>query len=340
MEELSQTQLNHLNATLFWEQNRDQIRQSIFPQQHFVDLRHELHTEFHSESPYIYDQLRRLLPFGVTLTAAQKTLFTNPVGTNGFRQAYRQQLLIWYLHRVPNTAGEPITQLSIFYHSDQFWFGHVLPNRAWISHRLLSGTPIYFVQQFVINHSYLEIVFGELRLVTNRPEILPFLDEGNTAWTIVHAPGDIIRFTYTQDSWETINHFPSNQLVDPPQPYFLPLTAPPPGFQAVPELYLNYYTSLYDSVADRRPTFDPRQALLNDSDFDTTDTDSVPLDLEPVAPQPISGWEQLDNRPPNQSQCCFCEKELCSCGHRPNTPPTPSHITLWTPGDKHLPWRD
>ena len=84
MEELSQTQLNHLNATLLWEQIREQIRQSIFPQQHFVDLRHELHTEFHSESPYIYDQLRRLLPFGVTLTAAQKTLFTNPVGTNRF----------------------------------------------------------------------------------------------------------------------------------------------------------------------------------------------------------------------------------------------------------------
>ena len=213
---------------------------------------------------------------------------SNRVCKEGFlsccQHDFHQQLLIWYLHRTPETLGQPITQISVFYQSDQFWFGHVLSNHAWISHHLLTGTPIYFVQQFIINHFYLEIIFRELCLITNCPKILPFLDKGNTTWTIIHTPGDIIRFTYAQDSWETINHFPTNQLVDPPQPYFLPPMAPLLGFQAMSEHHLNYYTSLYDSVADRWPTFDPQQALFNDSNFDTTDTDSTASNLEPVAP--------------------------------------------------------
>jgi hypothetical protein len=34
---------------------------------------------------------------------------------------------------------------------------------------------------------------------------------------------------------------------------------------------------------------------------------------------------------------CWCGIDLCTCGHRPATPPTPPYITLWTPSAHYLP---
>jgi hypothetical protein len=36
---------------------------------------------------------------------------------------------------------------------------------------------------------------------------------------------------------------------------------------------------------------------------------------------------------------CWCE-ELCTCNFRPQTPPTPPSVVLWTPGAHYLPTRD
>ena len=333
-EELNQTQLNHLHAAIHFEHNRERILQTVLPLSLFKDLREERHTEFHSESPFIHKDLRRLLPFGTTITSNDNEILVNL--TAPFRVATRQQLLAWYLHRTPDTPGQPVTQLSIYYEADQFWFGHVLPNRARITQRLLTHNPVHFLQRFLLNHTHLELEIAELRLITNRPEILPFLDEGNVAWTIVHTPGITHKFTFHTNAWETTDHFPSSQLVDPPIPYFLPPTTPSPGFQAVPELQINYYTAFLDHASHSR------QILLHDSDLESdtdADTNTTLPALEEVDQTP-SGWEPTDNRPAHQSQRCFCAQELCRCGYRPNTPPTPPHITLWTPGDKHLPWRN
>ena len=152
----------------------------------------------------------------------------------------------------------------------------------------MTHNPVHFLQRFHLNHSHLELEIAELRLITNRPEILPFLDEGNVAWTIVHTPGVIHKYTFHTNAWEITDHFPSSQLVDPPIPYFLPPTTPSPGFQAVPELHINYYTSFLDHASNSR------QILLQDSDLESTDTDTTLPELKsptrhpPVGNKPIT----------------------------------------------------
>jgi hypothetical protein len=341
-DELSQTQLNHLNATALFEPHCRSIIDEFFPPHWLIDLRQERHTEFHCENPYLFDNLRCLLPFGVTLSRHQHDLLTDRRRTAAFLQGVRRQLLYWYLARAyVGPLREPITQLTLYYEADQFWFNHVLNDRTWIFSRLLSNNPVFFLQRFTLTHSFIELEVGELRLTTNRPELHPFLAEGNTAYTIVHVAGTTYHLDLLNPVWEVTAPFSTSRLVDPPEPYFLPPESPAPDFHARPQQRINYYTELYDHASGREPVIDDRRDSDLDSDI-TTDTDTTAPNLVPptqVVTNPVTGWEQTDNRPPHQSQRCWCNKELCNCGNRPNTPPTPPHITLWTPGDKHLPGR-
>jgi hypothetical protein len=37
---------------------------------------------------------------------------------------------------------------------------------------------------------------------------------------------------------------------------------------------------------------------------------------------------------------CRCKKEVCDCGYRPDTPPTPPNIVLWAPRSVTLPYNE
>ena len=64
--------------------------------------------------------------------------------------------------------------------------------------------------------------------------------------------------------------------------------------------------------------------------------------LPPSSPIPSSGWNEssrgwtLEIHP----ERCWCRKEVCDCGYRPDTPPTPKNVVLWAPRNKHLPYRE
>ena len=74
MEELSQTQLNHLNATFLFETQRRAIVDQHFSD--LTDLRIEPHIKFCCDNPYLVTPLRRCLPFGHYLTTLQKNILT------------------------------------------------------------------------------------------------------------------------------------------------------------------------------------------------------------------------------------------------------------------------
>ncbi|KAH9177656.1 hypothetical protein EDB89DRAFT_1902273 [Lactarius sanguifluus] len=48
-----------------------------------------------------------------------------------------------------------------------------------------------------------------------------------------------------------------------------------------------------------------------------------------------SGWGEEPNVGP-----CWCTQEVCICGYRPDTPPTPEGVVLWSPGVNYLPFRE
>ena len=98
-EELSQLQLNHLNAANLFELNRSEILETVYPFYHLVDLRQEIHTEFHCESPYFLKSLCHLLPFVVTLTKGQTDLLFDRTRTSSLIHNAHRQLLYWYLAR-------------------------------------------------------------------------------------------------------------------------------------------------------------------------------------------------------------------------------------------------
>ncbi|KAH9046935.1 hypothetical protein EDB84DRAFT_1435212 [Lactarius hengduanensis] len=67
------------------------------------------------------------------------------------------------------------------------------------------------------------------------------------------------------------------------------------------------------------------------------------LSLPPSSPDTVltsnvssnAGWEEHHASGP-----CWCNQEACICGYRPETPPTPEGVVLWSPGLNYLPYEE
>jgi hypothetical protein len=331
--ELSQTQLNNLNATFLFEPHCHTIQDHVFPPDLLINLRQEIHTEHHCSNPYIQRHLRRFLPFGHYLTNRQKDEFFGDQITNRLIVQARNQFLFWYLARSGvGRLRDPVNHLTIFYEADQFWFNHVASNHAHIIQRLLHQHPTFFLERFTLTHMYIQFDVGELRLVTNRAETHPEISDFRAAHSIVHIPGTTYHRSFEQTSWEITPGTIEPTLIDPPQPFLFPSgSLGDPDFQLDAREEIDYYLDLLPED--------------NDNSILSTLTYSPPPTLEPdPADQRI--FEQAPSiihvplRRITDSQCCPCRGEFCECGYRIRTLLTPPNITLWAPGDKFLPSRD
>jgi hypothetical protein len=205
-----------------------------------------------------------------------------------------------------------------------------------LNHRLLNKQrSVFFLQCFLLTHTFLQLEIGELRLVTNT--VLPSLKTRATH-DLVHVPSTTWHFNWTTDNtilfhptWQVTPNHHDPHLVDPSQSYFLPPSSP-----ASSDLDSN---SL-DDIQYHLPT--------NVDEEDNTDEEEYLLARrlpEPLPsptweePAPDPGWTAYNPYRRRSTRICTCNEELCSCGYRPNTPTTPPHITLWTPGDQFLPFR-
>jgi hypothetical protein len=167
--------------------------------------------------------------------------------------------------------------------------------------------------------------------------VLPSL-ETHVAHDLVHIPSTTWHFNWTTDNtilfhpmWQVTPNHHDPHLVDPSQPYFLPPSSP-----ASSDLDSNSS----DDIQYHLPT--------NVDEEDDTDKEEYLLARRLPEPLPSPTWEQPAPDPGwiaynpyrhRTARICTCNGELCSCGYRPNTPTTPPHITLWTPGDQFLPFR-
>ena len=263
--------------------------------------------------------------------AQRNSLISNSTKRQLCLQA-RTQFLYWYLARTnTGTSRSPITHLAIYYESDQFWFNHIANYRNNIINRLLvDENQVFFLQRFTLTHTFLELEIGELRLVSPPYTTAPASAESTNfraAHGLVHIPGSTYNLEFSENThptsplWNLTHSYTDPQLVNPSQPYyFTPSSSGNPEFPRNVQEPINYYLPFIDS-----------DSLPSNSGYPSCRSTPTPTPWEAPAP----GWTSHN---PYRTAIfpCACTGEFHTCSTRPDTPPTPPHLTLWTPGDLHL----
>jgi hypothetical protein len=319
--ELSQQHLNHLNSCLNLESLRPLLAQHYFPETDLVDLRDEVQTDYSSDNHFVIHRLRSCLPFGHYLTTAQRNYVISPLVKRLLLHTAWAQHHYWSLARSTVNPGYPVNHLAIYYSPDHFWHYHVPHHEPAIVYRLLRrNQPVFFLRRFSLLGIILTVEFGELRINSRLSPDSP------DPFQLVHVNGTEFQLDIRESNspWNVIQHERDISLLNPEGDFFIPPRSPTdPNFDPDIHRSANYY--------------------LPADWADDSDTASLPSVSTPPATQewetpPEPGWTNIN--PYYRTNSCPCTSEFCRCGRRPDTPPTPPDITLWTPGDQYLPYRD
>ena len=338
-EALPEHQLNHLDAANAFHPHSRRIQEIYFGGEFLSDLRQDPLIEYWCENPYLFASLRILLPFGRILSRAQVDYLVAPYRTTRLANNCSTQILYWYLARAhASPLGQPVSHIAIYPELDQFWFNYVASNSQRIKDRLLGGHRVFYLQRFTLSHDSIDLEFGELRLITIRYGSLPA--DIQAPFRIVHTAGRTHQYSWNTNSWELSTSNPDPALVDPEPPYFLPPLAPADSeYQARVQEPLRYYTPDIEERI-RGPSETP--SSLSTSTIPSVDSPPLqPLQANQLWGPPPQGDNGWNNRPTSWilNNHCWCNSEVCDCGFRPNTPPTPPNVVLWAPGHNHLPYR-
>jgi hypothetical protein len=320
-DELSQQHLNHLNSCLNLESFRPHLVQHYFPENDLVDLRDEVQTDYSSDNHFVVRRLRSCLPFGHYLTTVQRNYAISPPVKQVLLHTARAQHLYWSLARSTVNPGYPVNHLAIYYSPDHFWHYHVPRHEPAIVYRLLRcNQPVFFLCRFSLPGTALTLEFGELRI---NSRLTP---ENQDPYQLVHVNGTEFQLDIREPNspWTVIQHERDISLIDPEGEFYIPRRTPiDPDFDPDAHRSTHYYLP-----AD----------WTDDSDTALLPSVSTPPPTQEWETPPEPGW--TNTNPYYRSNPCSCTSEFCRCGRRPDTPPTPPSITLWTPGDQYLPHRD
>jgi hypothetical protein len=338
-ERLSELQIYHLDAAHAFHPHNRRIRNLYFPEGSLSDLRQDPLIEYWCENPRLFTSLRILLPFRRILSHSQVDFLVAPYWTTHLVNNCSTQLLYWYLARADaSLSGQLVSHIAIYPELDQFWFNYIASNSQQIKDRLLRGHKVFYLQRFTLSHDSIDLEFSKLRLITVRYGSLPAAIQA--PFRIVHTTGRTHRYSWNTNSWELSTSNPDPALVDPEPPYFLPPLAPAdPDYQIHVQEPLRYYTPDIDERI-RGPSESPSSPTT--SSIPSVDSPPLPpletnVQLWGPPPQGDQGW---NNRPASWilNNHCWCNNEVCDCGFRPNTPPTPPDVVLWSPGNNYLPY--
>jgi hypothetical protein len=190
---LSETQLNHLNATFLFSTHHHPILDYYFPANELINLRTEPHTEHFCKNSYLLHNLQQHLPFGHFLTEPQWNFLVSGQNKLQIIKACHAQLLYWYLAQADTGPLQaPVTNLALYYETDHFWHDHIASQQTLITNLLLENHHLHFLQHFALSHTSIQLEIAELSLVSN-PRLLSDLPTMRQSYTIVHQPG----ITYT-----------------------------------------------------------------------------------------------------------------------------------------------
>ncbi|KAH9174269.1 hypothetical protein EDB89DRAFT_1904739 [Lactarius sanguifluus] len=193
-------------------------------------------------------------------------------------------------------------QLILWTKSDYLWFNHIPPRRNYLIQQLQAGNSVRYLDRFRLSYEEIEIAFHEIRVVDR---------EGPPS--LVITEGIELTYSWERATWETTLNNPDHNLVNP-RVYHQPPTDP--NDPELVELLTARRTNPLSLLARLSlPASSPETEETNNSSN--------------------SGWGEEPNVGP-----CWCTQEVCICGYRPDTPPTPDGVVLWSPGINYLPFRE
>ena len=128
-EQLSELQLNHLDAANAFHPHSRRIREIFFGGAFLSNLGQDPLIEYWCKNPRIFTSLRILLPFRRILSRAQVNYLIAPYRTTHLANNCSTQILYWYLARSDaSPLGQPVSHIVIYPELDQFWFNYVASN--------------------------------------------------------------------------------------------------------------------------------------------------------------------------------------------------------------------
>ncbi|KAH9166362.1 hypothetical protein EDB89DRAFT_1910773 [Lactarius sanguifluus] len=193
-------------------------------------------------------------------------------------------------------------QLILWTKSDYLWFNYIPPRRDYLIQQLQAGNSVRYLDRFRLSYEEIEITFYEIRIVDR---------EGPPS--LVITEGTELTYSWERATWETTLNNPDHNLVNP-HVYHEPPTDP--NDPELVELLTARRTNPLSLLA---------RLSLPASSSETEETNNSSND----------GWGEEPNVGP-----CWCTQEVCICGYRPDTPPTPEGVVLWSPGVNYLPFRE
>ena len=322
-----------------------------FPPETLFNLERDPRFEVWTDHSIIVRSIRELLEFKI-FSQAELDRFVDVVlpRAPGAAQA---QLFYWHLRAATDLHDRPVDRIFVTENSHKFWFELVPPQAAHIRNQIRANRHIYYWTRFELNHQKIEFGFREIRLITNPAAAYTPLAPEHTFCTV---EGREFTYWWHVGIWETTLVNSDPRLIDP-EGYS---TVPIPGATArvLTEEELVRPGIGYPGIANQVPqaSEDSEEESIDIGELielasaaeqrppSSSSGSSLPASSDVYTPQLASNVPVWQNRAVHardrsfRPRSCLCQgREVCTCGYRPDTPPTPPHIQLWEPRDLVLP---
>jgi hypothetical protein len=322
--------------------HRRQVIDEFWDESEFVQIRLEPTIETWSAPTQLLRRLWRHLPFGRHLGPEDYEDVVNSLHL--VKEDAREQLFYWYTAGplASSLQGTPVDSLTLFVDSNRFWFQHIAPIQQYLKDQIQQGRRFRYLERFHLDYDRIELGFSEIRISQIQFGTFPPIIQA--PYRLVICPGREHTFRWSTTFWETSLDNPDQNLVNPAD-YRLPPTVHTPLLPNAAATQPAAEQTDPDGSSDEeylRARFQPTPPLLRrNPQLRIFAPPTVPL-VNRISAAATSDSDSLRTRTPiniteAKFPACWCSTDVCLCTHRPDTPPTPPGITLWTPSDTHLP---
>ena len=342
MPRISEEERHHRSHVLF-ESHRERQLATHFPENSLVDLRSSVRVDCWGENPTVVRRLTELLPFGTALLPGEYEDFISNT-LSQIPSAAQDQLLYWHLADHPMSLNYPIESILLWNNDTYLWSRHFPPRERDITFRILNGERVHFLEQVRLDHAQIQVTFQEIRLITQEDDhTRPVITEGRE-----------LTYRWLDNRWEISLDNPDQRLINP-RVFHFPQEdleeEEPTDLQRVftaPEITEPSRNTFHEQLREEIRQEQAQELLLEESQEQLQEEslpvqeqlleESLPPSTAPYTPRSDVGWESTSQWGFLPS-VCWCNKEVCDCGYRPDTPPTPPSVVLWAPGQTYLPAR-
>jgi len=308
-------------AQSLFETHQERQLQALFPSNSIVETSTDNSLLCWSENTQVVRHLRDLLPFGRILGPIRFSEFINNT-LSLIVKASQEQLLYWHLAGTTTRNNYPEESLLLWNSDDHFWFTVIPIYENILVEQILRGERLQYLERFRLDHQEIQFAFYDLRLAS----------QASHQNRLVTTEGREIVYKWRTQEWETTTTNPDQRLINP-RIYYFPPDHPSSRNQeyANPRIQVNAeeLSEILQEISEEGLASQREEELPPSSPPSDVPNQSTPSSR--------SGWD-LDNPLWNRQHSCWCEgKEICTCGFRPDTPPTPPSVVLWAPGYQYLP---